>query len=268
MDKQKDDPNEIKQGSLGCCGIMATIVSIFLIIIFFPLAIPFSIKVVNDYKRAVMFRTGVSRGIKGPGCFCIIPCTDKFVFVDMRTITIDIPPQEILTKDSVTISVDAVIYQTVFNPQSYVCNATNASNSTLLLASCALRNVLGTKSLQQILVERNEIAEQLKELVDEATDRWGVTVDRVEIKDVKLPPQLQRAMASEAEATRDAKAKVISAEGEQKASKALKEAADTISQSPTALQLRYLQTLTTISAEKNSTIVFPIPVELLRGIAK
>merc|ERR1711973_356143 len=175
-------------------------------------------------------------------------------------------PQEILTKDSVTVAVDAVVYFKVFNPMYSVVNVANASQSTRLLASTTLRNILGTKNLHDILSDREEIARSMLSHLDTATDSWGIGVERVEVKDVRLPQQLQRAMAAEAEASRQARAKVIEAEGEQKASKALKEASDIISSSSSALQLRYLQTLSQIAAERNSTIVFPLPIELLGNL--
>nr|XP_055127244.1 stomatin isoform X2 [Symphalangus syndactylus] len=173
---------------------------------------------------------------------------------------------KILTKDSVTISVDGVVYYRVQNATLAVANITNADSATRLLAQTTLRNVLGTKNLSQILSDREEIAHNMQSTLDDATDAWGIKVERVEIKDVKLPVQLQRAMAAEAEASREARAKVIAAEGEMNASRALKEASMVITESPAALQLRYLQTLTTIAAEKNSTIVFPLPIDMLQGI--
>merc|ERR1712227_543729 len=199
-------------------------------------------------------------GAVGPGLFFVLPCLDNIVTVDLRTVTFDVPPQEILTKDSVTVAVDAVVYFKVFNPMNSVINFANASQST------RLRNILGTKALHDILSDREEIARSMLSHLDEATDQWGIRVERVGVKDVRLPQQLQRAMAAEAEASRQARAKVIEAEGEQKASKALKDASDIISSSPAALQLRYLQTLSTIAAERNSTIVFPLPIELMGSI--
>ncbi|CAF4605918.1 unnamed protein product, partial [Rotaria magnacalcarata] len=166
---------------------------------------------------------------------------------------------------SVTVAVDAVVYFRVFDPVISITNVEDAPKSTQLLAATSLRNVLGTKSLQEILSDRESIAQTMQAALDEGTECWGVRVERVEVKDVRLPVQLQRAMAAEAEAAREARAKVIAAEGEQKASRALKDAADVIMQSPTALQLRYLQTLTTIASEKNSTIVFPIPIEFMQS---
>merc|ERR1711994_61693 len=173
-----------------------------------------------------------------------------------------------LTKDSVTVSVDAVVYYKIQNPMYSVCNVTNAASSTRLLASTTLRTTLGMKTLQEILTNREHTAEVILEQLDTATDPWGIKVERVEVKDVRLPQQLQRAMAAEAEATREAQAKIIAAKGEFDASKALKEAADVINESPGALQLRYLQTLTAISAEKNSTIIFPLPMDMLKGMQK
>lgn len=250
----------------GFCGFVLKAVSIFLTIILFPFTIWFVIKIVQEYERAIIFRLGRALpGARGPGLFFIIPCTDNFVKVDLRTVSFDIPPQEILTKDSVTITVDAVVYYKINNPTISVINVENASNSTRLLAQTTLRNILGTKTLTEILQQRDEISHTMQSVLDVGTDPWGVKVERVEIKDVRLPHQLQRAMAAEAEAAREARAKVIAAEGEQNASRALKEAADVINESPSALQLRYLQTLNTISAEKNSTIIFPLPIDMLRG---
>jgi len=223
------------------------------------------IKVVTEYERAVIFRLGRLRkgGSKGPGIFTVIPCIDTYRCVDLRTVSFDVPPQEILSRDSVTVAVDAVVYYRVSNPTICISNVENFSHSTRLLAATTLRNVLGTKNLAEILSERETISHIMQSSLDEATDPWGVKVERVEIKDVRLPVQLQRAMAAEAEAAREARAKVIAAEGEQKASHALKEAAQVIQESPSALQLRYLQTLTSISAEKNSTIIFPLPIDFI-----
>merc|ERR1719264_163276 len=251
----------------GFCSVLLTIISIFLIVITFPISLFMCIKVVQEYERAVIFRLGRIKkgGAQGPGLFFIIPCIDQCVVVDLRTVSFDVPPQEILTKDSVTVAVDAVVYYNIRNPMAAVCNVSDYSKSTKLLASTTLRNILGTKTLAELLSEREAIAGGLKTMIDTATDPWGIDIERVEVKDVRLPQNLQRAMAAEAEATREARAKVIAAEGEQKASKALKEASDIITESPAALQLRYLQTLTQISAEKNSTIIFPLPMDLMRG---
>jgi len=226
------------------------------------------VKQVQEYERAVIFRLGRIKkgGAVGPGLFFIVPCIDNIRVVDLRVVSFDVPPQEILTKDSVTVAVDAVVYYHVEDPLSAVCTVEDAGHSTRLLASTTLRNILGTKNLSEILADRDQTAKVMLNMLDSATDPWGIKVDRVEVKDVRLPMQLQRAMAAEAEAAREARAKVISAEGEQKASQALKEASDIISESPAALQLRYLQTLTHISAEKNSTIIFPLPIELMKSM--
>ncbi|XP_058015066.1 stomatin [Ahaetulla prasina] len=254
--------------SLGFCGWILVIFSFVLVVATAPISIWLCIKIVKEYERAIIFRLGriLKGGAKGPGLFFVLPCTDNIIKVDMRTISFDIPPQEILTKDSVTVNVDGVVYYRVQNATLAVANITNADSATRLLAQTTLRNVLGTKNLSQILSDREEIAHSMQATLDDATDDWGIKVERVEIKDVKLPVQLQRAMAAEAEAAREARAKVIAAEGEMNASRALKEASIVITESPAALQLRYLQTLTTIAAEKNSTIVFPLPIDMLQGI--
>ncbi|XP_067016629.1 stomatin-like [Acropora muricata] len=249
----------------GVCDILLTGLSILLFICTFPLSLLFTLKIVQEYERAVIFRLGrlLPGGAKGPGLFFILPCIDSYQKVDLRTVSFDVPPQEILTKDSVTVAVDAVVYFRIHDATTSITNVENANRSTRLLAQTTLRNVLGTKNLSEILADREHISHTMQSSLDEATDPWGVKVERVEVKDVRLPQQLQRAMAAEAEASREARAKVIAAEGEMNASRALKEAADVISESPSALQLRYLQTLTTISAEKNSTILFPLPVDFL-----
>jgi len=227
------------------------------------------VKMVTEYERAVVFRLGRLQGggAKGPGLFCILPCTDTFRLVDLRTKSFNVPPQEILTKDSVTIKVDAVVYYRVQEPQKSVANVKDSDGATQMLAQTTLRNILGTKTLQQVLSDRKVISSGMQSILDESADRWGIKVERVEIKDVSLPTQLQRAMAAEAEADREAKAKVIAADGEMKAARKLKEAADEMSKNSNSMQLRYLQTLTSISAEQNSTIVFPIPIDLMRGLA-
>jgi len=252
-----------------CTGLLVFL-SILIIVITFPISIFFCIKVVQEYERAIIFRLGRIKkgGAQGPGLFFIIPCIDDISVVDLRTVSFDVPPQEILTKDSVTVAVDAVVYYNIRNPMAAIVNVADFSKATRLLSATTLRNVLGTKTLSELLSERESIAADLKGMIDQATDPWGIDIERVEVKDVRLPQELQRAMAAEAEATREARAKVIAAEGEQKASKALKEASDIISESPAALQLRYLQTLSAISTEKNSTIVFPIPMEMMAQFSK
>jgi len=240
--------------------------SMFLIIITFPWSLFFTLTYVYHYQRAVIFRLGRLKhggGTAGPGLFFIIPCMDTIQVMDLRTVSFDVPRQEILTKDSVTVNVDAVVYYHVKDPLAAVCNVEQAGSSTRLLGSTTLRNTLGTKTLMEILTEKETIAKDMKEVLDEATDPWGIEVERVDVKDVILPHQMQRAMAAEAEADREAKAKVVAADGEKKAATALKEASDIISDGKCALELRYLQTLNQIATEQNSTIVFPIPLDLL-----
>uniref|UniRef100_A0A4W4FWJ0 Podocin n=1 Tax=Electrophorus electricus TaxID=8005 RepID=A0A4W4FWJ0_ELEEL len=249
------------------CGFLLTVVSFLLVLITFPLSVWSCMKIVKEYERAVIFRLGrLLGGAKGPGIFWILPCVDTFRKVDLRTIlkienlAFAYTPLQVLTKDSVTIMVDGVVYYRVFNPTISITKVEDANRATQMLAQTTLRNMLGTKSLADILLDREEMAEHM--------ENWGIKVERVELKDVKLPPTLQRAMAAEAEATREARAKVIAAEGEMKASCALKEAALVMSESPAALQLRYLQTLTEIATENSSTVVFPFPMDLLTSTMK
>uniref|UniRef100_A0A914IDU6 Band 7 domain-containing protein n=1 Tax=Globodera rostochiensis TaxID=31243 RepID=A0A914IDU6_GLORO len=238
----------------GICGWILTVLSYILIFLTLPISACMSIKVVQEYERAVIFRLGrlLPGGAKGPGIFFIVPCIDTYRKVDLRVLSFEVPPQEILSKDSVTVAVDAVVYFRISNATISVTNVEDASRSTKLLAQTTLRNILGTKTLAEMLSDREAISLQMQATLDEATEPWGV--------------KLQRAMAAEAEAAREARAKVIVAEGEQKASRALKEAADVIAESPQAIQLRYLQTLNSISAEKNSTIIFPFPIDLLSSL--
>merc|ERR1719273_2991850 len=238
---------------VGLCGWLLTTISWGLVMVTLPFSLCVCFKVVQEYERAVIFRLGrlLSGGSRGPGIFFILPCIENYSKVDLRTSVIDIPPQEVLTKDSVTVSVDAVVYYRVSNATISVANVENAHHSTRLLAQTTLRNILGTKNLHEILSERDAISASMQIVLDEATEPWGIKVERVEIKDARLPEQLQRAMAAEAEASREARAKVIAAEREKKASGALREASEIISESPAALLLRYLQTLNSISAEKN-----------------
>jgi len=254
----------------GLCAHVLTIFSFFIFILTIPISLCMCVKVVQEYERAVIFRLGRLRGggAKGPGLFFILPCIDTYNKVDLRTVSFDVPPQEVLTRDSVTVSVEAVVYYRVSNPTMATNNIEDFSHSTRLLAATTLRNVLGTRNLAEILSERESISKVMQDSLDEATETWGVKAERVEIKDVRLPVHLQRAMAAEAEAAREARAKVIAAEGEQKASRALREASQVIAESPAALQLRYLQTLSTISAEHNSTIIFPMPINILDQFIK
>ncbi|XP_010779717.1 uncharacterized protein [Notothenia coriiceps] len=273
-DSNQSDPcrpsEHTNSGGLGCFGWLLVLISLLFVTATFPITLFMCVKIVKEYERAVIFRLGriTDRKPKGPGLFFVLPCTDTFVKVDLRTVSFDIPPQEILTRDSVTVSVDGVVYFRIHCPISSVANVSNAHSSTRLLAQTTLRNVLGTKNLAELLSDREGISLSMQESLDDATDPWGIKVERVEIKDVKLPQQLQRAMAAEAEASREARAKIISAEGEMNASRALKEASLIIAESPSGLQLRYLQTLNTIAAERNSTIIFPVPIDMLQNFMK
>merc|ERR1719323_671675 len=250
---------------VGICGILLTWISWLLVLATLPFSLCVCFKVVQEYERAVIFRLGrlLHGGSRGPGIFFVLPCIENYSKVDLRTSVLGVPPQEVLTKDSVTVSVDAVVYYRVSNATVSVANVENAHHSTRLLSQTTLRNILGTKTLHEILSDREVISAAMQSALDEATGPWGIKVERVEIKDARLPVQLQRAMAAEAEAAREARAKVIAAEGEQKASKSLKEASEVMSESCAALQLRYLQTLNSISAEKNSTVIFPLPIDLV-----
>ncbi|KAF5403588.1 Prohibitins and stomatins of the pid superfamily [Paragonimus heterotremus] len=256
-----------KQGNKGMFGCEAAmqLLAYLAALLTLPFSLFMCLKVIAQYERAVVFRLGrlVSEIPKGPGLVFVLPCLDNVKTIDLRTFTFNVPTQEVLTKDSVTVAVDAVVYYRIFDPVMSVVNVEDANRSTRLLAQTTLRNVLGTVDLYQLLTAREQIAHLMQDCLDTATETWGVKVERVDIKDVRLPIQLQRAMAAEAEAAREAKAKVIAAEGEQRASVALKAAAMEIGECPIALQLRYLQTLSSISDEKNSTIIFPLPIDLL-----
>ncbi|KAI1716288.1 SPFH domain / band 7 family domain-containing protein [Ditylenchus destructor] len=244
------------------------ILSVILVVLTFPFCIPFCVRVCKEYERSVVFRLGrlIKRGTKGPGVYFIMPCIDTYKVVDLRVLSFDVPPQEILSRDSVTVSVEAVIYFRISNPVISVTNVNDAQFSTKLLAQTTLRNVLGTKTLSEILMERDNISNITEKVLDDGTDPWGVKVQRVEIKDIRLPHQLMRSMAAEAEAARDARARVIAADGERNASRSLVQAADVIRQNKVSLHLRYLQTMAHISAEHNQTIVIPLPMDLVRGI--
>lgn len=254
----------VKGPEFGFCSRLLIFISIFLLICLGPIGLCLAYKMVKEYQRAVYFRLGqLLPQPKGPGLICHIPCTDVVQVIDVRTRIFDVPPQEVLTRDSVTVQMDAVVYYRADEACMSVVNVVNADHATRLLAQTTLRNVMGACSLSDVLAGRERIQSEISELLDVATDAWGIKVERVEIKDVRLPPQLQRAMAAEAEATREAKAKVIAAEGEMNSSRKLKEAADVMEDSPNAIMLRYLQTLNTISAEKNSTVIFPLPMEMI-----
>ncbi|TKR72197.1 hypothetical protein L596_019687 [Steinernema carpocapsae] len=234
-----------------------------------PLSLFFCIKIVHEYKRLVVFRLGrlLRRKPLGPGVVLVLPCIDEHHLIDLRTMSYDVPSQEMLTKDSVTVSVDAAVYFRTCDPVATIASISDARISTRQLAQTTLRNVLGTRTLSEIMSDREGIAQQAQAVLDEGTHPWGIKVERVEVKDIRLPRELCRVLAAEAEASREADAKVVSANGELKASVALKQAADSMAESPAAIQLRYLQTLARISTAQNHTIVVPIPVDIVRAIS-
>jgi regulator of protease activity HflC (stomatin/prohibitin superfamily) len=225
-----------------------------------------SLRIVKEYERGVIFRLGRVTGAKGPGLFWLIPVVDQMRPVDLRVVTLDVPTQEAITKDNVTVKVNAVCYFRVLSPEDAVINVANYLLATQQIAQTTLRSVLGQSELDELLSERDQINQQLQQIIDEQTEPWGVKVSVVEVKDVELPQSMQRAMARQAEAEREKRAKIIHAEGELQASQTLADAAEVMSSQAGALQLRYLQTLTEISAEHNSTVVFPLPIELMEAL--
>ena len=227
-----------------------------------------SIKIVQEYERGVIFRLGRVIGAKGPGMFFIIPIVDRMVKVDLRVVTLDVPTQEAITKDNVTIRLNAVAYFRVLDPVAAVVNVENYLLATSQIAQTTLRNVIGQVELDELLAEREKINNRLQQIIDEATEPWGIKVSIVEVKDVELPDVMKRAMARQAEAEREKRAKIIHAEGEYQAAQRLLEAARLMSQEPTSVQLRYLQTLTEIAVEQNSTVIFPVPVEFIKVFSK
>lgn len=222
-----------------------------------------AVRVVQEYERGVIFRLGRLIGAKGPGLIFLIPIIDRMVKVELRTVTLDIPTQEAITHDNVTVRVTAVAYYRVIDPQKAVVQVEDFRRATWQIAQTTLRSVIGEASLDELLAQREHINDKLAQIIDVQTEPWGVKVSVVEVKDVELPDTMQRAMARQAEAEREKRAKIIHAEGEYQAAQQLKEAAATMSSEPTAMQLRYLQTLTEIAAEKNSTVIFPVPIDII-----
>ena len=225
-----------------------------------------SIKVINEYERAVVLRLGKFLAVKGPGLIILIPVIDKMRKIDLRTVTLDVPPQEVITKDNVSIKVSAVVYFRVLDPERAFLQVEDYYYATSQLAQTTLRSVCGQAELDEILAEREKLNIKLQEILDADTEPWGVKVSKVEIKEIDLPEEMKRAMAKQAEAERERRAKIISAEGEYQAAQTLFEAAQIIAQNPVTLQLRYLQTLIEIATEKNSTILFPLPLEILKAL--
>ena len=235
------------------------------IVVFLLILVASAVRIVQEYERGVIFRLGrVVAGAKGPGLFFIIPIIDRMVKVNLQIVTLDVPPQDVITRDNVTVRVNAVCYFQVFEPVKAIVQVQNYLYATSQIAQTTLRAVLSKVDLDQILGERDRLNQDLQRIIDELTDPWGVKVALVEIKDVDLPNEMQRAMAKQAEAERERRAKIINAEGEFQASERLAQAAAVIARHPIAYQLRYLQTITDVSAEKNSTLVIPIPIELLK----
>jgi len=238
---------------------------VIIVVVLFMLATA-AIKIVQEYERGVIFRLGRLMGARGPGLFFIIPGVESMRKIDLRIITLDVPAQEAITRDNVTVKVNAVVYFRVVNPEDAVVKVLDYIRATSLIAQTTLRSILGQSDLDHLLAEREKINQDLQRVIDEQTDAWGIKVTSVEVRDVELPQTMQRAMARQAEAEREKRAKIIHAEGEFNAAQQLAAAAQIIGSQPATLQLRYLQTLTEIAAEKNSTIVFPLPIDLLRGL--
>jgi regulator of protease activity HflC (stomatin/prohibitin superfamily) len=244
--------------------LLGSIFSVGGIVIIFLIVIAISaIKIVQEYERGVIFRLGRLSGVKGPGIFFIIPLVDRMFKVDLRVVTLDIPTQEAITRDNVTVSVNAVAYYRVVDPADAIVQVEDYNRATWQIAQTSLRSVLGQSDLDELLIHRDQINQKLQQIVDEATEPWGIKVSIVEVKDVELPASMKRAMARQAEAEREKRAKVIHAQGEYDAAEQLQQAAAVISKQPAALQLRYLSTLTEIAVEKNSTIIFPVPIEFI-----
>lgn len=239
------------------------IIVIVAVVIFGIIVLAAAIRVVNEYERGVVFRLGRYVGVRGPGLILLIPFIERMIKVDLRVVTMDVPTQECITLDTVTVKVDAVVYFRVMRPEDAVLNVEQYIRATSLLSQTTLRNVVGQSELEDLLAHRDKINEKLQTLIDEGTEPWGIKVSMVEVRDVELPEAMQRAMAAQAEAERERRAKIVHAEGEYQAAEKLAEAAKVIASQPAALQLRYLQTLTTISTERTNTIVFPLPIDLI-----
>ena len=239
--------------------------AIFFLIIFLIIIAAAAIKVLREYERGVIFRLGRLIGAKGPGLIFIIPGVDKLLRISLRTVALEIPPQDVITRDNVSIKVNAVVYFRVLDPNKAVVEIENYLYGTSQLAQTTLRSVIGQSQLDELLSERDKINLQLQDILDKQTEPWGIKVSLVETKQVDLPTEMQRAIARQAEAERERRAKVIHAEGEAQAAQKLAEAANIISVYPAAIHLRFLQTLTEVSAEKNSTIILPLPIDLLKA---
>ena len=244
---------------------MGAALPLIFVAIFFLIIVFSSVRIVNEYERGVVFRLGRYVGVRGPGLILLIPFIERMAKVELRVVTMDVPQQECITMDTVTVKVDAVVYFRVMKPESAVLNVEQYIRATSLLCQTTLRNVVGQSDLEDLLGHRDKVNEKLQILIDEGTEPWGIKVSMVEVRDVQLPETMQRAMAAQAEAERERRAKIVHAEGEAQAAEKLAEAAKIIASQPSAMQLRYLQTLITISTEKTNTIVFPLPLDLLQS---
>mgnify|MGYP006154484563 FL=1 len=262
MEKQPNN-SEIPEDQ---ASILTSIIRAFLLgisaILLIPL-LPFQIRIVTEYERGVIFRLGRLQGAKGPGLFVMLPFIDRMVKVDLRTITLDVPTQEAITSDNVTIKVNAVIFFRVLNPEYAVVKVLDFIRATSQISQTTLRSVMGQIELEDLLGKRDEVNQQLQNIIDEETEPWGIKVSTVEVKDLELPPTMQRAMAAQAEEERSRRAKIIAADGEFQASERLAEAANVMAKEPISLQLRYLQTLGEIAGDRSNTIVFPLPMDLV-----
>jgi regulator of protease activity HflC (stomatin/prohibitin superfamily) len=236
---------------------------LFVVVIFFVVVLSNAIRILREYERGVVFRLGRLIGLKGPGIIFLIPIVDKLVRVSLRTVVMDVPPQDIITKDNVSIKVNAVVYFRVVQPDKAIVEVENFLFATSQLSQTTLRSILGQSALDELLAERDKINSELQKIMDYHTEPWGIKISNVEVKQIDLPVEMQRAMARQAEAERERRAKIIHAEGEFQASQKLADAATVIEAHPIALQLRYLQTLTEVASEKNSTTIFPVPIDLI-----
>jgi regulator of protease activity HflC (stomatin/prohibitin superfamily) len=245
-----------------------SVMALFSLFFFFVLVASTAVRIINEYERGVVFRLGRIAETKTAGLRFLIPIVDRMVRVDLRTVTLDIPAQEVITKDNVTIRVNAVVYFNVMDPVAAVIKVANHYVATSLFAQTTLRNVLGQHELDEVLAERDKISMAIQRILDEQTNAWGIKVSIVEIKDIELPEEMRRVMSKQAEAEREKRAKIIAAEGEFQASARLADAARVIETTQSALQLRYLQTLVEISAGKTNTILFPVPIDMLSGFIK
>lgn len=239
-------------------------VVLIIVVVFGLIILSNAIRILREYERGVVFRLGRLIGVKGPGLILLIPIIDKMVKVSLRTVVLDVPPQDIITEDNVSLKVNAVVYFRVIEPQNAIVQVENYLQATSQLSQTTLRSVLGQSELDDLLSQRDKINQKLQQIIDAHTEPWGVKVSNVEVKQIDLPQEMQRAMAKQAEAERERRSKVIAAEGEFQASQRLSEAAKILAEAPSALTLRYLQTLREIATENNSTTIFPVPIDFMK----